>query len=580
MSRQFVSMITLAALCCLTAPTGAQPTGHLSSEFLPADEHIDLLQEAALAPRERWQSIFPPGPLPDIAWHQPAQIDSLLGGPPRVRWFDGALNEVTSARHPGRYVAYAEAKTSGGLTVRRARTFYCHREGWCPWLEELEMALPYPAGCGVEQVIWEEHGDYLSGAAGRDIFLQFLTQHPQGAILLAALSETEPTGRPPTQLESPAVREQDYQVALKRRLLGLEGSGRRLAPPRRRKGPPAPTLRSAATAAEAGFAADAAERIRAAAHEWVVASGEPFALVVARSGLILLHEGFGPTPEQTPDLNKPTAIASVQKTLTGLLFARFIDQGLIGLDDPVGRFLPGFPTEGPLAITFRHCFYHTSGFLRHGECGGSHNPWQENALACGVGRLEPGVAWNYNATGLDLAGKAMELVDGRGAIRLMHEELLRPLGASELSLIEDPARDSRLTALDLARLAQMLLNGGAYGELEFFSPATFEQIRPRQLAEVYPAWRDVPRRWGVEFIPMHYPLPNGNSGRADVPEVETAFSVEAFGRHGASGAFFLVDPPSGIVVAMARRDKGADYDRHLIALLRTIQAASRVAGVR
>ena len=31
--------------------------------------------------------------------------------------------------------------------------------------------------------------------------------------------------------------------------------------------------------------------------------------------------------------------------MTGMMFAQFMDQGLITIDDPVGKFFPDFPTK-------------------------------------------------------------------------------------------------------------------------------------------------------------------------------------------------------------------------------------------
>jgi CubicO group peptidase (beta-lactamase class C family) len=68
--------------------------------------------------------------------------------------------------------------------------------------------------------------------------------------------------------------------------------------------------------------------------------------------------------------NRPATrypLASITKAVSGLLFAQFIDQGLIHPDDPVGKFLPDFPTTGEGVLTLRHCFTHTSGFEGHGH---------------------------------------------------------------------------------------------------------------------------------------------------------------------------------------------------------------------
>jgi CubicO group peptidase (beta-lactamase class C family) len=64
-------------------------------------------------------------------------------------------------------------------------------------------------------------------------------------------------------------------------------------------------------------------------------------VLIARHGIVVLNEAFGPC-----DLNQKFPVASITRTVAGLMFARFVDQGLIGVDQPVGCFLPDFPTDG------------------------------------------------------------------------------------------------------------------------------------------------------------------------------------------------------------------------------------------
>ena len=75
-----------------------------------------------------------------------------------------------------------------------------------------------------------------------------------------------------------------------------------------------------------------------------------------------------------------TWVASLTKLMTGTLMMLFVDQGLVGLDDPVKKFLPEFDREVATDLTIRHLFTHTNGFSARGTWGGDRNPSLENVI--------------------------------------------------------------------------------------------------------------------------------------------------------------------------------------------------------
>ena len=95
------------------------------------------------------------------------------------------------------------------------------------------------------------------------------------------------------------------------------------------------------------------------------------------------------------------------------LFARYVDQGLMDWDDPVGRYLPDFATEGPEVLRIRNLLDHTSGLSGHGLWGGVYNPYLDNVIANGAAYLHPGARHIYGGTGYNLAGRVIEAISGR-----------------------------------------------------------------------------------------------------------------------------------------------------------------------
>ena len=534
----------------------------------PADPKIvQAFLDCQVVPKlgNAWDYTFAPGKFPSVQWDRPYLVEKAMGPfDLSVRWFDGQLNEVNVPSEPGRYAFYAEGKTEGGKTIRRAGTVYCRPKAWFGWSERPMAHLDFLPVDGLSPSMWRRHEEAIAAYAGRTVLLSILRQR-EGAVLLSYLHEMEALGGQPALTDTPIIRDHDYHLALKLKVLGREGQCAPLDRPRKRDGRASPMLRSG-TEAEAGFRAGTADRLRRVCQAWFDESGEPFVVLVARRGVVVLHEPigrwtWGPLTRQTP-----TEMASLTKLVTGLLFAQFVDQGLIGIDNPIGKYLPDFPTTGEKAITLRQCFTHTTGLYGHEEYGGLHNPWLENVIANYLDHLPVGKVHQYNGMGYNLAGKAMEVVSGKSIFRLMREHLFDPLEMRDTVLEEDLGFSCFSTAGDFARLGQLLLNKGAYGELEFFGPETFEAILPKPLGQYYPG---IDKEWGIGITAMRQKRPD--AGQGDVAKDATILSRNVIGHGSATSAILRVDPDNDLVIAQSRRRGGKDYQKHLTKFLTAIE---------
>lgn len=263
----------------------------------------------------------------------------------------------------------------------------------------------------------------------------------------------------------------------------------------------------------------------------------------------------------------PSEMASLTKLVTGMLFAQFVDQGLISIDDPVGKFLPDFPVTGDNVLTLRHCFTHSSALFGHEEWGGMHNPWLDNVIANAGEHLEPGRTHNYNGMGYDLAGKVMEVVSGKSIFRLMREQLFDPLGLTHTTMEEDLGFSCFSTAADFAKIGQLLLNRGAYRGVTFFSPQTFESILPQPLNRYYPV---INKDWGIGLTWMRQKHPQ--AGTNGIAKDATVLSRNVIGHGSATSAILRVDLDNELVIAQSRRRGGKDYDKHLTKFLIAIES--------
>ena len=136
--------------------------------------------------------------------------------------------------------------------------------------------------------------------------------------------------------------------------------------------------------------------------------------------------------------------------------------------------------------------------------------------------------------------------------------------------------------MELGILAQWIANRGSYGDLEFISPRTFDQLLPEVL--------HVPNRGSVEDegIGLHWirrlkadAAPN--SKRSD----DQLFSIHTVGHGSLSGCVFMIDLDRQLVITQVRRQTGPRHAEWSTKFFQTIADAltdkkvtvARAAGV-
>jgi methyl acetate hydrolase len=162
-------------------------------------------------------------------------------------------------------------------------------------------------------------------------------------------------------------------------------------------------------------------------------------------------------------------IASCTKALTSVAALQLVEDGLIGLDDPVGRWLPqlaapkvlkGFDAdEKPILepatqpITLRRLLTHTSGFAypfccdllaRYQAFAGQSDPRGEPADAVLV--FEPGQGWQYGI-GIDWADKLIAAVTGESFDAYMRRRIFDPLGMDDSGFFLSDDQRGRLASM-------------------------------------------------------------------------------------------------------------------------------------
>ena len=186
---------------------------------------------------------FEPGKFPGLKWDRPYLVEKVMGKfPLKARWFNSELNEVSAPEEPGRYAFYTEAKTPNGKVIRRASTVYCRPKYWFGWSERPKAFLDFIPVDGIDRAMWKEHEDAIATFAGRTVLLSILRQQ-EGAILLSYLHEMKTSTEKSALTDTPIIRDHDYHLALKRKILGVENKYPPLKMPQKKESKKATVLR-------------------------------------------------------------------------------------------------------------------------------------------------------------------------------------------------------------------------------------------------------------------------------------------------------------------------------------------------
>jgi CubicO group peptidase (beta-lactamase class C family) len=162
-------------------------------------------------------------------------------------------------------------------------------------------------------------------------------------------------------------------------------------------------------------------------------------VAVARGDRVIVDEGVGIANLEwkTPaDADTVMRIGSLTKQFTAAAIMKLHEQGKIGLDDSIARYLPDFDTEGR-TVTIRQLLTHTSGipnYTAQPDFMAKYGPRDlsdEELLATIKGvpfDFEPGRKWRYSNTNFYLLGMIVAKVSGMSYADYMQQTFFGPLG--------------------------------------------------------------------------------------------------------------------------------------------------------
>jgi len=154
-------------------------------------------------------------------------------------------------------------------------------------------------------------------------------------------------------------------------------------------------------------------------------------VLVVRKGAVVVQRGYGLADREQGVPNGPDTlfeIASATKPFTACAVMKLVEMGKVGLDDPIGKHLPGVP-EDKRAITVADLLAHTSGMSR--MSGGGRGPDLGAAVAAYLAAplvREPGEAHEYWNGGYALLAGIVERAGGMDYTDFCRKHLFEPAG--------------------------------------------------------------------------------------------------------------------------------------------------------
>lgn len=483
---------------------------------------------------------------PQCNFEQSALAENIIG-PYTIKstFYDKDYNPVTSAQNPGRYGAVVEIiPANGGRTIRRFFTLYRQSAPVEWWNKTIEASIKFPDEMGIDPVVAEENSAVVANMLKWN-FADSFNRDPNMAKVMAGLYESKPAGKPQTKIDSAFMFDRQWWVGFKRKFYGTDKTyPNPIEAPIVINGKPAMVLHEG-TLQEAGMKPDAVENLDKLLQEWASKSDEGFAALIVRHGVIVLHKAYGMRDGKPMTVDTKSWMASNTKTMSANLMWMLIDQGIVGLDDPVDKFIPSFKgIKVDKPMTIRHLYTHTCGFGMQEHWGDDMNDLEE-VIAGYYPHLKIADEQVYNGVGYAIGGKIIETISGESIPEFYKKHFLDPLGCRSTD-VSGTYGDAGSIPMDMGKIAQLMLNKGTYGNLRFYGEETFNKMLPDKLSKIL-SKPDAPTMF-----------PDGMWGVGLMSYENEGLGAGTFGHGAASGATLRIDPVNDLIIVMTRNSTGSD----------------------
>ena len=293
------------------------------------------------------------------------------------------------------------------------------------------------------------------------------------------------------------------------------------------------TILPATTTSLKVYAATAFDQTNALMTERVNSAGLSGGMVrIGRAdGSVIYEKSIGAVRGSTP-----LSVASSTKWLTAATFMTFVDQGVIGLDDNIAKWLPEFSNDAP-PVTPRQLLSHTSG-VRDNKCqaGGMSLSACVKAIASSARQFPAGSKFSYGNSDFLVIGRLVEILGGADFATIVNQRITGPLQMNATTWPGAPSMANaafgvRVTIDDYGKFLQMVLNRGETSGTRVLSGQAVDALISNQVS-AYDTTNDF--AVGITKIPRY-----GLGGWPDVVN-EFGGTVVASG-NGAMGFYPWVD---------------------------------------
>jgi len=202
------------------------------------------------------------------------------------------------------------------------------------------------------------------------------------------------------------------------------------------------------------------ERLHAV-RSWLEAN-DTTAMMVIVDGKLVFEYG---------DVRKQSYLASARKTLLGILYGNYVEQGTIRLDRTLKQV--GIDDVGGLSEQERSATIEDVISARSGVYHPASNEGDATASAPPRNSQRPGTYYLYNNWDFNAAGAIFEKLTGKDIYAAFEEDLAKPIGMEDFDRklqrkTGDAGKSQHLayhfvlSTRDMARLGQMMLQGGKW----------------------------------------------------------------------------------------------------------------------
>jgi CubicO group peptidase (beta-lactamase class C family) len=167
--------------------------------------------------------------------------------------------------------------------------------------------------------------------------------------------------------------------------------------------------------------------------------GEPGAsIIVKKDGKTIFRKGYGLADLELGVPVEPDMVfrlGSITKQFTAMAILMLAEQGKLGLQDNITKFMPDYPTQGR-TITVEHLLTHTSGIQSYTDMPEWLPLWRKDFTVKELVdffkdkpmTFNPGRRWVYNNSGYVLLGAIIEKVSGQTYEEFVDAHIFKPLG--------------------------------------------------------------------------------------------------------------------------------------------------------